>query len=115
MVLRALGKTGLDVSPISFGAFKIGRNQKIKYAQSYPLPSEDETAKLLNGVLDLGINLIDTAPAYGISEERIGKHISPRRREFVLSTKVGERFEEGKSTHDFSSKAITRSVERSLN
>ena len=114
MVLRALGKTGLKVSPISFGTFKIGRNEKVKYAQSYPLPTEDEAAKLLNGVLDLGINLIDTAPAYGLSEERIGKHISGRRREYILSTKVGETFEDGKSTYDFSGKAIAQSVERSL-
>jgi aryl-alcohol dehydrogenase-like predicted oxidoreductase len=114
MVLRALGKTGLKVSPISFGAFKIGRNEKIKYEQSYPLPSEEETSKLLNGVLDLGINLIDTAPAYGLSEQRIGRHLSTRRRELILSTKVGETFENGKSTYDFSAKAIANSVERSL-
>src|SRR5207244_10288648 len=75
MVLRALGKTGLKVTPISFGAFKIGSNEKTKYEQNYPLPSEEETSRLLNGVLDLGINLIDTAPAYGLSEQRIGRHI----------------------------------------
>src|SRR5688500_12672299 len=114
MVLRALGKTGLKVSPVTIGAFKIGLNDKIKYAQSYPLPTDDEAARLLNGVLDLGINLIDTAAAYGVSEERIGKHISGRRSEFILSTKVGETFEDGKSTYDFSSKAIAQSVERSL-
>ena len=114
MVRRALGKSGLSFSPISFGAFKIGRNEKIKYARSYPLPTEEEAAKLLNGVLDLGINLIDTAPAYGISEERIGRHIWHRRREFFLSTKVGETFENGKSTYDFSAKAVASSIERSL-
>jgi aryl-alcohol dehydrogenase-like predicted oxidoreductase len=114
MVRRTLGKTGLKVSSISFGAFKIGRNEKIKYEQGYPLPSEDETSRLLNGVLDLGINLIDTAPAYGLSEQRIGRHISSRRREFVLSTKVGETFEHGKSSYDFSAKAIANSFERSL-
>ena len=114
MVRRPLGKTGLSVSPIAFGAFKIGRNEKIKYAQGYPLPSEEETSKLLNGLLDLGINLIDTAPAYGISEERIGRHVSQRRREFILSTKVGETFEAGKSTYDFSAKAVGQSIERSL-
>jgi aryl-alcohol dehydrogenase-like predicted oxidoreductase len=114
MVLRALGKTGLKVSPISFGAFKIGRNEKIKYEQGYPLPSEEETSRLLNGVLDLGINLIDTAPAYGLSEQRIGRHISSRRREFILSTKVGETFEHGKSTYDFSARAIAQTFERSL-
>src|SRR5204863_4838245 len=114
MVRRALGWTNLSVSPISFGAFKIGRNEKIKYAQAYPLPSEEEAGRLLNGVLDLGINLIDTAPAYGLSEQRIGRHISSRRREFILSTKVGETFENGKSTYDFSAKAIANSFERSL-
>jgi len=114
MVRRALGKTGLLVSPISFGAFKIGRNEKIKYEQGYPLPSEEETSRLLNGVLDLGINLIDTAPAYGLSEQRIGRHLSTRRREFILSTKAGETFESGKSSYDFSARAIAASVERSL-
>jgi len=114
MVLRSLGKTGLKASPISFGAFKIGRNEKIKYAQSYPLPTEEEAAKLLNGVLDLGINLIDTAPAYGLSEERVGRHLAARRGEFILSTKAGETFEDRQSSYDFSPAGITRSVERSL-
>src|SRR4051812_36506449 len=114
MVRRRLGKTGLEVSPISFGAFKIGRNQKTKYAQKYPLPTDEETARLLNGVLDLGINLIDTAPAYGLSEERIGKHVSARRKEFILSTKVGEIFEDGESSFDFSPGGIIKSVERSI-
>src|SRR5205814_2753133 len=94
--------------------FKIGRNEKIKYAQNYPLPTDVETAKLLNGVLDLGINLIDTAPAYGLSEERIGKHLAKRRPEFILSTKAGESFENGNSTYDFSPPGIAKSVERSL-
>ncbi len=114
MVRRQLGKTGLKVSPIAFGAFKIGRNEKIKYAQHYPLPTDNETSKLLNGVLDLGINLIDTAPAYGLSEERIGNFLAPRRAEFILSTKAGESFENGNSTYDFSPPGITKSVERSL-
>jgi aryl-alcohol dehydrogenase-like predicted oxidoreductase len=112
MVRRALG--GLFFSPIAFGAFKIGRNEKIKYAQNYPLPSEQEAAELLNGMLDLGINLIDTAPAYGLSEERIGRHLSHRRRDFFLSTKVGETFENGRSTYDFSAKAVAESIDRSL-
>lgn len=111
---RPFGRTGLSISPIAFGAFKIGRNEKIKYAHHYPLPSEQESAHLLSAVLDLGINLIDTAPAYGLSEERIGRHLAPRRREFILSTKVGETFENGLSTYDFSRDAVERSVTRSL-
>jgi aryl-alcohol dehydrogenase-like predicted oxidoreductase len=112
--LRALGRTGFSLSPIGFGAFKIGRNQKTKYAAAYELPGDDQVALLLNGLLDLGINYIDTAPAYGRSEERIGRAIAGRRSEFVLATKVGETFEGGASTYDFSAAAIHGSVERSL-
>lgn len=98
------------LSPIGFGAFKIGRNQGAKYAQQYDLPDEDQAARLLNGLLDLGINYIDTAPAYGISEERIGRALGHRIDQFVLSTKVGERFENGRSAFDFSGAAIRASV-----
>ena len=111
---RTLGRTDLQLRPIAFGAFKIGRNQKIKYAQSYELPSDAEVDRLLNGILDLGINLIDTAPAYGTSEERIGRHVSHRRGEFFISTKIGETFEQGRSAYDFSANAIQHSVQRSL-
>jgi len=114
MTPRALGKTGLAVTPIGFGAFKIGRNEKTKYAESYALPDEPSVARLLNGILDLGVTYIDTAPAYGLSEERIGRAIGHRRAEFTLSTKVGETFEAGNSHYDFSTRGVRSSVERSL-
>ncbi len=114
MELRTLGRCGLQVSPIGFGAFKIGRNVGIKYAQSYPLPEPHAVDRLLNGALDLGICYIDTAPAYGLSEERIGRSLAVRRDEYVLSSKVGETFEDGRSTYDFSAAAIEASVHRSL-
>jgi aryl-alcohol dehydrogenase-like predicted oxidoreductase len=109
-----LGSTGLVVSSIGFGAFKIGRNEKTKYPTAYDLPSDSDVDRLLGGLLDLGINYIDTAPAYGASEERIGRFLAPRRREFVLATKVGETFAGGVSHFDFSSEGIQASVERSL-
>lgn len=109
-----LGRLGFPVSPIGFGGFKIGRNQKTKYPTAYDLPDEPAVETLLNGLIDLGINYIDTAPAYGVSEERIGRLISHRRNEFVLATKVGETFADGLSTYDFSGTAIRHSVERSL-
>jgi len=102
------------LSPIGFGAFKIGRNQGTKYQCTYDLPDDPTVEALLNGVLDLGINYIDTAPAYGLSEERIGLAISHRRSEFILSTKVGESFDNGVSSYDFSDTAVRQSVERSL-
>ncbi len=113
MVLRPLGRTGLAVSPIGFGAFKIGRNTGIKYPGGYELPGEDDVRRLLLGVLDLGINYLDTAPAYGTSEERIGRAIGHRRAEVVLSTKVGETYSGGRSTWDFSAGVVRASVERS--
>jgi aryl-alcohol dehydrogenase-like predicted oxidoreductase len=102
------------VTPLGFGAFKIGRNQGIKYPSAYDLPDEASVTRLLNEVLDLGINYIDTAPAYGLSEERIGRAIGRRRSKFVLSTKVGETFADGQSTFDFTERGIRESVERSL-
>jgi len=114
MEYSVLGSTELSVSRLGFGAFKIGRNQKIKYEQGYELPDEATVAKLLNAILDLGINYIDTAPAYGVSEERIGRAISHRRDEFVLSTKVGERFENGTSYYEFDRKSVETSLRNSL-
>lgn len=111
---RRLGRTELTPSPIGFGAFKIGRNQGIKYERSYQLPDEDACARLLHRVLDLGIDLIDTAPAYGSSESRIGRHLVGRRDDFILSTKVGETFVDGVGRFDFSADAVRTSVERSL-
>ena len=114
MELREIGRTGFLVSPLGFGAFKIGRNQQVKYPHGYDLPDEQTVARLLNGFLEAGGNYLDTAPAYGLSEERIGTAISHRRAEFVLSTKAGETFENGRSVYDFSADAIRHSVHRSL-
>ncbi|MBD3673207.1 MAG: aldo/keto reductase [Planctomycetaceae bacterium] len=111
---RPLGNTGLEVSAIGFGSFKIGRNEGIKYPTGYELPSDEECSHLLDGILDLGINLIDTAPAYGIAEERLGQLLGKRREEIVLSSKVGERFVDGESIYEFGADAVTQSVEESL-
>lgn len=112
--LRPLGRTGLTVSAIGFGAFKIGRNTGIKYPVGYELPDEETVAALLDEVLSFGIRHVDTAPAYGSSEERIGRHLAGRRAEFVLSTKVGETYADGRSTYDFTAAGMRASVERSL-
>jgi aryl-alcohol dehydrogenase-like predicted oxidoreductase len=111
---RRIGSGGPLVSPIGFGAFKIGRNQKTKYGQAYDLPSDAEVSRLLGELLDAGINYFDTAPAYGTSEERLGAAIGHRRNEFTLSTKVGETFTDGASSYDFSREAIEASIVRSL-
>lgn len=79
MKTKRYGNTALDVPVLGLGAGQIG---------DASLP-EDEVAQLLNHALDQGVRLIDTARGYGLSEERIGRHLSHRRSEFLLSTKVG--------------------------
>lgn len=113
---RPLGRTGLSVPALGFGTVKLGRNAAVKYPHGYELPDEETAARILHRALDLGLTLLDTAPAYGLSEERIGRHLAARRREFVLVTKVGEEFDPqaGRSHHDFSPAAVLRSVERSV-
>ena len=113
MQSRPLGTTGLEVTPIGFGAFKIGRNQGIKYGSDYDLPTESRAGELLDEVLDLGIRYIDTAPAYGTSEARIGQALAGRHEACLVSTKVGETFCEGESRYDFSAEATRLSVARS--
>ena len=109
--MHRIGRAGLVVPPLGFGAFKIGRNQGVKYPNPYDLPDTAEVERLLNSVLDLGCTLIDTAPAYGVSESRIGQAIGHRRSEFVLSTKVGETFVDGQSRYDFSATSVKASLE----
>jgi aryl-alcohol dehydrogenase-like predicted oxidoreductase len=116
MPTRPLGKTGLLVPALGFGSVKIGRSGGLKHPGPFSLPDEADAARLLHSVLDLGMTLIDTAPAYGLSEERIGRHLRHRRREYVLATKAGEEFDAltSRSRHDFSPGAILASIERSV-
>ena len=114
MELKPLGATGLWVSPLGLGTVKFGRNQGVKYPQPFDLPSDREALALLDLAWDLGINLLDTAPAYGESEERLGRLLRQCRRDWVIVTKVGEEFNDGVSRFDFSAAATRASVERSL-
>ena len=111
---RLLGNTGIEVSVIGLGTVKFGRNQAVKYPETFELPSDSDILKLLDCAKELGINLLDTAPAYGASEERLGKALKESRKEWVIVTKVGEEFIHGKSVHDFSPKHVKTSIERSL-
>ncbi len=101
MIHNNLGHTGLKVSALGFGALHL-RDERT---------SEAEAGALLNHVLDEGITLIDTARGYGLSEERIGRHVAHRRHEFVLSTKVGYGVE---GVPDWTYDCIVRGVERAL-
>jgi aryl-alcohol dehydrogenase-like predicted oxidoreductase len=111
---RPLGSTGLLVSPLGLGTVKLGRDQGVKYPSGFTIPDDREAHMLLRLARDLGINLIDTAPAYGTSEERLGPLLRGQRQEWVIVSKVGEEFEGGQSRHDFSTEHTRLSVERSL-
>ncbi len=91
----------MNVSLLGLGAGQIG-DERLDDAQ---------VGHLLNVALDVGIRLIDTAPSYGISEARIGRHLAHRRNEFVLSTKFGYGID---GVADWSGECITRGIERAL-
>ena len=79
MLRRRLGKSSLEVSVVGLGAGNIGG----------PETREHDVDRLLGAALDAGVNLIDTARSYGLSEERLGLALQDRRDQVVLSTKVG--------------------------
>jgi aryl-alcohol dehydrogenase-like predicted oxidoreductase len=114
MKTRKLGRTGLQVSEIGFGALEIGRAWGLPVEGDFAVPTEREVQSLLDRVLELGINLIDTAPAYMLSEERIGKLLKHRRKEFHLATKCGEHFDGYDSQYDFSTAGTLQFIESSL-
>lgn len=79
MEKRALGKTGMNVTVLGYGGAEIG-------FRGVP---QETVERLINGALDAGLNVIDTAECYVDSEEKIGKTVSGRRNEYFLFTKCG--------------------------
>ena len=113
---RPFAATGKEVSVLGLGTVKFGRNQGVKYpgGDGFALPTDDEISGLLDLCLEHGINLIDTAPAYGTSEERLGQLMGSRRDEFFIVSKTGEEFVDGKSQYSFTATHTRVSIERSL-
>ena len=112
--LRPVADTGLMISPVGFGTVKLGRNEQVKYPTAFQIPDDAQALNLLAAARDLGINLLDTAPAYGTSEERLGHLLGSERGHWVICTKVGEEFENGQSRFDFVPEQVRLSIERSL-
>jgi aryl-alcohol dehydrogenase-like predicted oxidoreductase len=98
---RDLGRTGLRVSVLGLGAGQIGEREV----------NDAEAAAVLHGALDAGVTLLDTARGYGSSEERIGRHLSGRRDEFVLSSKGGY---DVPGATDWTPAAVRAGVDRAL-
>ncbi len=98
------------VSVVGLGTVKLGRTGGLRYPAV--IPTDDEARTLLAEAARLGINLIDTAPAYGNSEERLGPLLEGGR--WFIVTKAGESFDGERSSFDFSYVAIAESVARSV-
>src|SRR5713226_5210651 len=111
---RELGRTGLRVTMLGYGAMElrgVPRGREVSEAQA-------ET--ILHAALDAGINYIDTAIDYGLSEERIGRYIARRRSEYYLASKCGcvvgatPAPRGQRNLHVFTRDNITAGVEQSL-
>lgn len=114
MQKNIFGSTDILVSPLGLGTVKIGRDQGVKYPQAFTIPDDKQAADLIALAKDLGINLIDTAPAYGNSEQRLGPLLNGQRHDWVICSKVGEEFTNGESSFNFSPEHTRFSIERSL-
>ncbi len=111
---KQLGDTDIAISPLGLGTVKFGRNEGVKYPQGFEIPDEAFLADLLWLAKDLGINMLDTAPAYGTSEERLGRLLKGQREDWVIVGKAGEEFENGESFYNFTPAHFEMSLERSL-
>jgi len=109
MHYRTLGRTGLRVSDIGFGAMTIG-------GEIFGATDDQESLRALHRAIDLGMNFIDTADAYGRghSEELIAEVLKTRRKEVVLATKGGNQFTVRQGLRNFDPDYITSALEASL-
>ncbi|MCQ6561623.1 aldo/keto reductase [Paenibacillus mendelii] len=106
MEQRSFGKTDMQVSVLGFGGAEIGMEEMNV--------SLSDAEKLLGSVLDLGINVLDTASSYNNSEELIGRAVSNRRQDYYLFSKCGEGRSVGLNYPDWDARNVRPSVERSL-
>ena len=109
MEYRFLGKTGLKVSNLSYGASSLGG--------VFHSIKEADGLKAVHTAIDNGINLIDVSPYYGDLKAEIvlGKALREIARDkYYLSTKVGRYWSNGKKNWDYSADRVTKSVDESL-
>ena len=94
MELRALGGTGIEVSPITIGAWQLGGPLFFDgKPDGHPDPGKESVIRMIHELGDLGVNSIDTAEQYsaGESERRVGAALKGRRDRWVVSSKFGYR------------------------
>ena len=106
MQYRTLGRTGIKVSPYGLGT--------LMFATSIGNPDHDDSIRIIHKALDAGINLVDTADAYGDSEEIVGKALKGRRDSVVLATKFSRPMGDDPNQQGTSRRWIMTAVEDSL-
>ena len=105
MQYRTLGRTGIQVSPYALGTLMFATTMGNDPADS---------ARIIHKALDAGINVVDTADAYGDSEEVVGKALEGRRDDVVLATKFGRPIGQDPNHRGASRRWIVAAVEGSL-
>jgi aryl-alcohol dehydrogenase-like predicted oxidoreductase len=108
MERRLLGATGVEVSALGFGCQEVGGG--------YGDIDEREFARAVGHALDVGINLFDTAEAYGFgaSEEALGRALRGRREEAIISTKFGTGYPDRPNFRDGRAERVHASIDASL-
>jgi aryl-alcohol dehydrogenase-like predicted oxidoreductase len=106
MRYRTLGRTGIKVSPYALGA--------LMFATRVGNPDPEGSIRIIHKALDAGINLVDTADAYGDSEEIVGRALKGRRDNVVLTTKVSRPMGTDPNQQGASRRWILTAVENSL-
>ncbi len=112
MNYRVLGKTGLRVSEVGFGAWAIGGNA---HGNSYGPTNDEVSLAAINRAIDLGCNFYDTADVYGHghSEELLGQAFKARREKVIIATKVGGDFYHGLPRMNFNADYIESALKKS--
>jgi aryl-alcohol dehydrogenase-like predicted oxidoreductase len=105
MQYRTLGRTGIQISPYGLGA--------LMFATSMGNAPED-SARIMHKALDAGINVVDTADAYGDSEDVVGQALEGRRDDVVLATKFSRPTGQDPNHQGASRRWIVTAVENSL-
>ncbi|MET7424017.1 aldo/keto reductase [Dactylosporangium sp. NPDC005555] len=106
MQYRTLGRTGIKVSPYALGT--------LMFATAVGNPDPDDSIRVIHKALDAGINFVDTADAYGDSEEIVGRALKGRRDTVVLTTKVSRPMGADPNQQGASRRWIMTAVEHSL-
>ncbi len=114
MNYRTLGRTGLSVFPLALGTVELGMDYGIPAPGAYGRPSASAAERVVRAALDAGINLIDTAQAYGESEAILGNALRGRRDQAVLATKVTVQREGRTLRGDALRRAMWEGLENSL-